>query len=147
MQLRIIKLIFLIICCSFFSGSCSQSGSVPNSSENFVVNEATYPGLILHISGDGPVTSTPFTLEGSDGIFVFWKNEATRFYVEMVHTNQVLAETPMGRVTFAVATGPSEYLGPSQIARPFEYVFGEYVLEIHGEGSWEVWVQKVPLKN
>ena len=142
---KIFKIIILFLILSITA--CSQTKLTPLSSENLVIDEASYPGLLLHISGEGPYTSEPFNLEGSDGVFVFWKNEATRFYVEMIHTNNVLARTPMGRVTLAVATGPSEYNFAPPTARPFEYIFGEYILEIHGEGTWEVWVQKVPIKN
>jgi len=99
------------------------------------------PVEIIHLEGENSYRSAPFTLEGPKTIKAYWQQESTGFKLEIVNAIEALAEEPGGSITFELAGGPSQYIEDSPFVAPFEYIPGEYILQIETDGSWEVWIK------
>jgi len=139
---RFLSHVTILILVLIRAGGCGQSDTVPPESdtpENIQAGPTLAPGEVIHISGEGDYVSDPFKLDGDGAVQVYWRQESTEFIVELVNANEQLAEGPKGRITFALESGPSEFVEENPFIPPFEYIPGEYVLEISADGTWEVW--------
>ena len=100
------------------------------------------PGEVIHISGVGPFVSEPFSLEGSGRIELFWQQDCQVFYLQLVNADETLAKAPNGTIIFESAASPTGNTESDDFRIPFDYIPGEYVIQIDAEGGqWEVWAR------
>jgi hypothetical protein len=146
------KLIFVTLLFVFMISACSsQADATPvvaplPETASIVPELSSNPDEFLRFSSNQSYETSPFALEGSGGLRVYWKQDCERFYLALVNTNEALAAVVKGTVTFALDNQPSEYIEDHPFIVPWEYIPGEYTFKVETEGecSWEVWTVLVP---
>ena len=144
---RELKKLLILIPCVLVISSCgiSTPGAVPTPTHE-PLNYSEMPlgtDEFIHISGNQSVITQPFLLEGAGGLRVYWRQNCDEFALKTVNTNKTLAEAPLGTLIHEGILGPSEAVDDPPWAVPFEYVPGEYVMNIEAKGdcAWEVWAK------
>ena len=98
------------------------------------------PNEVLRVSGDGDYVSESFILEGQGVIELFWEQECQEFYLQLINSNESLAQAPGGTVIFEAAASPSANVEADDIDMAYAFIPGEYVVKIDAQGGlWEVW--------
>lgn len=131
------RTLFTLLLTALLLAACGGSEPQPSPTPTLA------PGELIHISGQGPFTSQPFTIEAPPGetviVQVNWTQQTSgAFSLEISSDDPDKADTPEAQMTFDYATGPSE--GSSL----FDYTAGTYQVEIgETDGPWTVWVRLV----
>ncbi|MBC8509522.1 MAG: hypothetical protein ISR58_18645 [Anaerolineales bacterium] len=131
----------LVIGCSEQPAATQLSPSV--TPDPFVMESG--PDEIIHLAGEVSYKSAPFTLDGPGFLKTYWRQDCVEFSLEMISTNDTLAEAPGGYVIFESWFGPSEYVADDPVKAPYQYVPGEYVFVVEAVEpcEWEVWAKVV----
>jgi hypothetical protein len=135
---RFVLVIYIMVLAILLSACAGASTETDGDSQ-----PALGPVEIIHLEGEKSYRSTPFTLGGPKAIKVYWQQESTGFELEIVNADEAVAEAPGGSITFELAGGSSQYIEDSPFIAPYEYVPGDYILQIDTDGSWEVWIKYV----
>jgi hypothetical protein len=73
-------------------------------------------------------------------IELFWEQECQEFYLQLVNSNESLAQAPGGMIIFESAVSPSANTEADDVNMAYTFIPGEYVVKIDAQGGlWEVW--------